>query len=275
MKVAGGCDAHTHIFGPYDRYPLVGASAYVPPLAAFEMHAAMLRDLGLDRAVLIQPAPYRLDHSALLAALECAEGRLRGTGVVDENTSDATLDRMRAAGVTGFRFVEAHNPNGEGRYPGTIGFDAARNMSERLLERGFHLQLWAGLADCVAIAREAAAMGMPLVLDHLAGIGPDDDPDDPLFADLLAAIGTGHVWVKLTYHRQSRQPRRYEDMRRAVTALSEAGPSRLIWGSDWPFVRMEGREPDPVALTSQLHDWVGAARFRRIMADNPAELFGY
>lgn len=275
MKIPGGCDTHTHIFGPYDRFPLVGASAYAPPLAPFETHAAMLADHGLERAVLIQPAPYRFDHSALLDALERGAGRLRGIGVIDENATDEELDRLRAAGVAGFRFVEARNPNGEGRYPGTTGFDAARMLHERLRPRGFQLHLWAGLEDCAAIAEEAAAMGMPLVLDHLAGIGPDDDPDGPAFARLLAALSSGHVWIKLTYHRQSRNPRRYDDMRRAVTALAEANASRLLWGSDWPFVRMEGREPNGAALLEQLGDWLGEARCRKIMADNPAELFGF
>jgi len=273
--MAGMCDAHTHVFGPYEQFPDAGGTTYTPPLAPFDRHAAMLQDVGIDRAVLIQPTSYFRDHRALLDALSRSPSHLRGVGVINDSVSDEELAMLRSAGVVGLRFVEMPNPAGGGRYPGTTGFDCARSLADRLRQHGFHLQLWAPLAVCAQLAGEAAAMGMPLVLDHMAGIGPEAHPRDEAFAALLAAFREGNLWIKLTYHRQSKKPRDYSDMRHAVDLLAEANPDRLLYASDWPFVRMEGREPDPHFLLSQAHEWLGQERFRKVLVDNSAALFEF
>lgn len=275
LDFAGACDAHLHIFGPYDRFPLAGSSAYTPPLAPFEAQAAMLERLKLERAVMVQPAPYRSDHSAMIDALSRSGGRLRGVGSADETISDQALDELKSHGIVGFRFVEMKSPIGDGRYPGTIGFESARALAPRLKARGLQVQLWAALEDCVELIAEARRLGLVLVLDHLAGVRPDHGPQHPAFRALLDALAANEVWVKLTYLRQSQEPLGYGDMRWAVEALASAGPGRLVWGSDWPFVRMEGREPDPAELLRQLVDWLGPELSRRILVDNPAELFGF
>ncbi|HZV17423.1 MAG TPA: amidohydrolase family protein [Sphingobium sp.] len=275
IKLTGSCDAHCHVFGPYGAFPPSSATTYVPPLAPFDRHQSMMADTGMDRAVLVQPTSYYLDHSALIDALSRAPGRLKGIGVIDGSTSDRELSDMRVAGIVGLRFVEMPNPNGNGRYPGTSGFDVARQTAGTLREHGFHVQLWAPLRTCVELAAEAKALGLTLVLDHMAGIGPETSLSDPDFLGLLDALDQGNVWIKLTYHRQSRLPHDYGDMKRAMLALVECNARRLLYASDWPFVRMEGREPDPRYLIKQLHDWVGQGPAKDILVNNPATLFGF
>ena len=74
----------------------------------------------------------------------------------------------------------------------------------------------------------------------------------------------------------SEASRRFDELdhveRRAFVALA---PERLVWGSDWPHVT-EAHKPDDAALLDLLADWAGDGRVRnRILADNPATLYGF
>jgi predicted TIM-barrel fold metal-dependent hydrolase len=48
----------------------------------------------------------------------------------------------------------------------------------------------------------------------------------------------------------------------------------LLWGSDWPFVRV-AKAPDPASLLEQLHSWLGSDAFVRCLRTNPALLLGH
>ena len=52
---------------------------------------------------------------------------------------------------------------------------------------------------------------------------------------------------------------------------------RLVWGSDWPHVNLDGREmPNDGDLLDVLLDWVPDERTRnRILADNANRLYGF
>ena len=59
--------------------------------------------------------------------------------------------------------------------------------------------------------------------------------------------------------------------------LVKHAPERLVWGSDWPHVNMNGRGmPNDGDLVDLLGEWVPDASVRkRILVDNPATLFGF
>ena len=116
------CDCHTHIFGPSDQFPPSVASIYALPDAAFEVHRATREANGLDRAVLIQPAPYGQDPSAMLDGLNRSGSELRGVGSARSDIGDAALARMDQAGICALRFLEARTPAGE-RYVGSVEID--------------------------------------------------------------------------------------------------------------------------------------------------------
>ena len=74
----------------------------------------------------------------------------------------------------------------------------------------------------------------------------------------------------------------------ALSALIAARSDRVVWGTDWPHPggrRHEGDaafqiEPfikvDDGAALRRLRDWAGdVLRFRRILVDNPARLYGF
>lgn len=259
-----------HVFGPFDQFPIGQAGAYTPPVADRVQHLGILDALGFDHALLIQPSLYGSDHSALLDAIAKSDGRLMGVGSCDASVTGQELAEMRAGGIVALRIVGVPGPDG-GRYPGTQGLDTLEQLLPDMASVGMHAQLWADLDLCVDTATTMAHQGMPLVLDHLAGLSPQDRPGSYRFDKLVDALSSGLVWIKLTYLRRSAQPLDYQDMRDTVEALAAAAPDQLLWGSDWPFVRMAA-QPDPAFLLDQLLTWLGREAFVQCMTENPTRL---
>ncbi|MCP5688368.1 amidohydrolase family protein, partial [Klebsiella pneumoniae] len=68
----------------------------------------------------------------------------------------------------------------------------------------------------------------------------------------------------------------YAELEPFHRALVSKRPDRLLWGSDWPFVRMADASPDVGQLLDVFMNWVGdEAIIRQILVDNPAHLFGF
>jgi 2-pyrone-4,6-dicarboxylate lactonase len=261
----GACDTHTHVFDARFRH---GPSPYDLPAADLAVHAAMRATLGVARAVLVQPAPYGRDPACLLDALTRSRGTLRGVMIADETVSDATLHGWHEAGIRALRFVEMRAPGGTGRYPGAIGVEALHALAPRLRALGWQAHLWATAAQTAALLPSLIPLRVPIVLDHF---GMPGGPGDPAFSAILAALRDGTVWVKATLCRLPD----HAALRPLHDALIEANPHRVLWGSDWPYVRMNPA-PDAGAMLDTFIGWVDDdAVARRILVDNPAALFGF
>ena len=58
---------------------------------------------------------------------------------------------------------------------------------------------------------------------------------------------------------------------------SRHAPERMVWGTDWPHVNLDGREmPNDGDLLDLLAEWVpDAAARNRILVDNACALYGF
>lgn len=273
----GACDTHTHVFGPLERFPLAIAGSYEPPRAPFDVHRAMLDGVGFSCAVLVQPAPYALDCGALVDACARAPDRLRGIAVANRQTSEVSLQELRRRGVSGLRFVEVADPQGGGRYRGSVGFDEFKSLAPQMAAVGLHAQIWADCDRIAAGAEELLSLGVPIVVDHMGKPDVTRGAGDPAFARLVALAAEGRLWVKLSVCRASKQFPDYDDVRPLHDALIAAAPNRLLWGSDWPHVRMGALTPDVGHLVDLFDRWIGhdTDLRRQIMVDNPRNLYGF
>ena len=62
-----------------------------------------------------------------------------------------------------------------------------------------------------------------------------------------------------------------DEMKKKVDAMVDANADRLLWGSDWPFVRMGEHAPTTAALLGLFSEWVDDEALRsRILVDNPS-----
>jgi predicted TIM-barrel fold metal-dependent hydrolase len=206
----------------------------------------------------------------MLDALARGAGRLRGVMIADETIGDATLEAWHAAGVRALRFTEMRAPGGTGRYPGSIGTEALTALAPRLRALGWQAHLWASAAQCAELLPRLLPLGVPIVLDHLA---MPQGLEDPGIDAVLGHLREGSVWVKATLCRvPGGDPARLRPLQDRLVA---ANPDRVLWGSDWPYVRMDPA-PDAGAMLDLFLEWLGDDGLaRRILVENPSALFGF
>ena len=267
--VASGWDCHAHLFGPYDRFPLAPERSYTPPEAVQTHYLALLRRLGLTNGVLVHPSAYGDDHSLLLHAL-ASHPALRGVVVVRPG-SPLPLAGLREQGVRGARF--SHRSGAGANFAGSASFDDLRALAPALAEAGLHAELW---TDCKAlpdVARDLTALPVPVVIDHMGGFDVKAGVDDPGFRTLLRLLETGKVWLKLCAYRNLLAEADWEAGRPFQQKMIAANPQRLVWGSDWPHLRVTPA-PDAVRLLDMFMDWAGSDDVvRQILATNPEALY--
>jgi predicted TIM-barrel fold metal-dependent hydrolase len=262
-----GWDCHAHLFGPYDRYPLVERSVLTPPEAPLPDYLALLQRLDLDHGVLVQPSAYGRDASAVLDALQAHPG-LRGVLVARaEETPD--LSGLQARGVRALRFSQ----RAAGNFPGAANLDDLLALTPALAEAGLHAELWTDAPTLAEIAPTLARMPVPVVIDHMGGFDPAAGIDQPGFVVLRRLLEGGHTWVKLCAYRNTWNRASLADAIPFQRALATANPERLLWGSDWPHLRVEPA-PDPCELLQAMRDaCADPALASRIMIDNPTALY--
>jgi predicted TIM-barrel fold metal-dependent hydrolase len=115
------------------------------------------------------------------------------------------------------------------------------------------------------------------MIDHMGRPDTRGTVDAPGFQALIRFLKSGRGWSKLSApYRTSLQAPPYADITPFAHALVAAVPDRLVWGSDWPHVMLEGLMPNDGALADLLATWVPDVRVRkRILVDNPARLYGF
>ena len=69
----------------------------------------------------------------------------------------------------------------------------------------------------------------------------------------------------------------YDDVAWLARTYVRHAPERCVWGSDWPHPHMPtDYMPDDGDLIDLLLDWAPEQAIRnRILADNPAKLYGF
>ena len=116
-----------------------------------------------------------------------------------------------------------------------------------------------------------------VVFGHLGYMRTAKGIDAPGYQALLRLMRHGRCWVKLTGpYRISGGAMPHADVTLFAHALLRAAPDRVVWGSDWPHVMVKGPMPNDGDLADLLLDWIPDEDLRRrVMADNPARLYGF
>lgn len=268
----GAWDCHAHVFGPYDRFPVVAERRYEPPLAPAEDYFAMLDRVGFERGVIVHASAKGFDMGNVADTLSRRPDRTIGVAVVAPGVGDDELEALHAQGFRGIRVTESGRH--DGRSPGTLYFDDLPRLAPRLNRLGWHLDIW-GRCDLVMNRRaELAGYGLPLMFDHLGYPEVAKGVGDPAFAAFLTWLPTGDFWVKTTPLRVTKTAPHYPEAKPFFRALLETVPDRIVFGSDWPYLSLDDRPPDVGHMVDLLDDWTRDDRLRRkIFVDNPAAFY--
>ena len=281
----GACDCHTHIFGAADRFPFFAGRVYTPPTVLPEEMTAFHRTLHIRRVVIVTPSVYGSDNAATLYGMKARGDDARGVAVIDERTSAADLDAMAAAGFRGIRLNLATGGDNDP----ALARSRLQAAFPRAAARGWHVQIFSDLAVVAGIKDLVLGAPVPVVLDHFGGAQAALGPAQPGFADLVALVGSGKAYVKISgAYRASIQAPDYADAAPLARALIAANPERVVWGTDWPHTNSTtppGRAVSEVTplfqiddgrLLNQLPLWAPDPAVRKaILVDNPARLYGF
>ena len=263
-----GWDCHAHLFGPYDRYPLAVDRSYTPPPALASQYLALIRRLELSNGVLVHPSAYGDDFTLLLDAL-AAHPQLRGIVVVTEGTP-IRLEDLQDKGVRGARF--SHRSGTGANFSGSASFDDLVALAPRLADARLHAELWTDCKVLPDISDRLRTLPVPVVIDHMGGFDVNAGIDQPGFRSLLSLVEDGVVHVKLCAYRNlfGADIERGRLFHRALVA---ANADALIWGTDWPHLRVEPT-PDAAELLALFRRWTDdAALEERMLVANPAALY--
>jgi predicted TIM-barrel fold metal-dependent hydrolase len=263
-------DCHAHVFGPYARYPLTQDRSYTPPEAPIDAYLTHLDALGLNHGVLVNPSAYANDTRLLFDAL-ALHRQLRGVVVVRAG-EPVEWQSLHTRGVRGLRF-SARSGGPAANFAGSASFDDLRELAPQVSTHGLHAELWTDCAALTSLAPQLMQLPVPIVIDHMGGFDVHAGPNSPGFMALLRLLSTGRVWVKLCVYRNLLSEKSMELGRPFHDALLATHPERLVWGSDWPHLRVEPR-PSADALLQLFRQWTpDNATQQRILQTNATALY--
>jgi len=268
-------DAHQHFWSlttPGHEWPTSAEAAIHRNFTPGNL-AAEARDLGLDATVLVQSQPNNIDTHWLLEI--AARTPLVGAvvGWADLAAPDAPMRiaaLARAPKLRGLRPMLQSIADSEWLLGDSIS-PAIRAMVDHGLRfdaliQPRHLPMFARFAD--------RWPDLPIVIDHAAKPFIASETMDPWKAEIAALAARG-VWCKLSGLRTEQAPgQAVSALTPYVSHIVESFGPRLMWGSDWPVLRLSGDTyGDWLATAQRLSGLTGAAR-RRLFQGAAAEFYG-
>ena len=263
-------DCHCHVIEPA-RFPYRADTAYRPagqevaPLDSFER---IMDAHGVRHALIVGTfSGYGVDLSPVLDALDRGAGRYKGIAVVDKSIAASDLALLRARGMVGIA-LNTTLPD--------AGPEGGSKLMRKLADLDMFLNLQVRNDDLLDVLPMIERSGVRLIVDHCGRPSPDRGLDRPGFKALLALGRAGRAVVKLSgYGQFSQQRHPHADAWPFVAALLDAfTPDRLVWGSDWPFLRAAERIDYGPLIELAEHLLPDDAR-RKVFWDTPRALFGF
>ena len=232
-------DAHSHIWTPDTKaYPLGPGyrrfSMKPPSFTVAELQANM-KQVGVNRVVLIQMSFYGFDNSYMLDSIRKHPKTFSGVAVIDQDKPrvDRELRKMKGQGVRGFRI-----------YPKNQG------IQQWLDDPAMHAMWKTGADEDLAMCCLIDADALPaidrmcrrypkttVVIDHFSRIGESGEIKPAEVKALTDLARHKNVYVKISaYYALGKKKPPYHDLAPMIRQMLDAyGRKRLMWASDAPF----------------------------------------
>jgi len=273
MQASRAADCHAHVFCR-GRLPYAPDATYEPhpsQAGSVARFRAVLDAHDLTHGLLVAAEPYGTDNRCLLESIAAGDGRLKGIALVKPDVAEREVVALADAGVVGVRFNLASFGMAQFVHPAT------GRLLALLREMGWFLQIHCEKDQLVEAAPIIGRAGGRVIIDHFGRPDVARGLGQPGFQTLLELGRTGNAVVKLSgAFRSSREGWPYPDVEPFIAAAIEAFTlERCVWGSDWPYVRVNERidyGPELACLQRWLPD---EADRRKVLWETPARLFGF
>jgi predicted TIM-barrel fold metal-dependent hydrolase len=270
---ARAADCHAHVFCG-NRYPHAADTLYAPDVSQAgtgKKFADVLNAHGFTHGLLVGAGVYGTDNRCVAEACVESKGRFKGIALVRPDVPDRELAGLNDQGIVGVRL----NIMNHGMKP--LIEPGAQKLLAKLKEMGWFAQIQVAGNELVEAAPILRKAGVRLLIDHIGRPDVSRGVSQPGFQALLELGREGEAVIKLSGpFRSSREGYPYRDVDPYVAAAIDAfSLDRCIWGSDWPFVRMDERMDYGLGLVC-LQRWLPDAGSRnKVLWTNPQRLFGF
>jgi 2-pyrone-4,6-dicarboxylate lactonase len=287
---AGAIDAHMHVIGPFDRFPLAASAQYKPFAATWQEQKEILVDrMGFWGFVVVQATCHGTDNSVVVDALEHMEGRAAGVASVTEDISTEELKRLHAAGVRGVRFAFLPHIASE-----TTPADVILRIARKVQPFGWHTDLYFLPQTFEIMEPLIRELPTPVLIDHMGRPDVSVEVEKNAYFHQLLELGASRddIYWKVTSPDRYTRSARPEDWGVALPfahALIRHFPGRVVSGTDRPRPNMNtvivtGRGDPPNKMPNDgdiANHWIwpvahrDAAVLNQILVENPRKLYEF
>lgn len=265
---SGACDCHMHIFD-VARFPPPFPDRPTTANATVADYRLLQKRLGTTRNIVVTPR--NSANEVTLDAIKQFAPNARGVAVVPMSITDAELKRLNDGGIRGHRF-DFNDPSAN------VSPDAVEAFAKRAADLGWHLQLFMNGDKIMQFADMLRRLPTQIVLDHMGQPPLPAGTEHPSHRVVLELLDKGRTWVKLSNIPSNSKigAPAYPEATKTAQALVKAAPERLVWGTDWPHPGEREHKPNDAQLFDLWSEWAPNEAIRnRILADNPAALYGF
>ncbi len=232
-------DAHVHVWSDdILRYPFCPHDGLSHPAeeATINDFYASAADANFIDVVLIQPRVYGFDHAYVYDVAAALRGHARVVPSVNVRRDRATKELRELAAdplTAAFRVVAL------GDVPADwLSWPSAHQAWETAAELDLPVDMLIDACQIPLVEQVAAAHpDLTIIIDHMARCTPTFQPE---YAPPLYHLAKhSNIYMKLSaVDRLSEGEFPFKDMWNLMAGLyREYGPSRLLWGSDWPHLQ--------------------------------------
>lgn len=286
----GAIDAHMHVIGPFDRFPLSPTTQYEPFPATWQEQKEILIDkMGFWGYVVVQATCHGTDNRVVIDALEHMDGRAAGVAAVTEDVTRDQLQRMHEAGVRGVRFAFLPHIARD-----TTPAEVIQRIAVKVEPFGWHTDLYFLPAAFEVMEPLIRSLPTPVIIDHMGRpdvtvpVGKND------YFERLLELGASRdgIFWKITSPDRYTRSARPEDWPMALPfahALVEHFPGNVISGTDRPrpnmnMVILTGRGDPPNKMPNDgdiANFWIWPSvhedpeLLRQVLVVNPRKLYDF
>ena len=232
-------DAHSHIWTPdTEKYRLAAGffrANMDPPSFTVEELQTNLKQIDVNRVVLIQMSFYGFDNSYMLDAIRDNPGMFSGVAVIDQDAlrPDLTMIELKNQGVRGFRIYPKNKPS-----KNWLDGEAMHTMFDTGTKERLQMCCLINPDALPALDRMCRDFPeTPVVIDHICRIGVSGKVMESDVKALCDMARHKNVTVKISaFYALGRKTPPYHDLAPLIKRVYEAyGAERLMWASDAPF----------------------------------------
>ncbi|HYR89527.1 MAG TPA: amidohydrolase family protein [Terriglobia bacterium] len=286
----GAIDAHMHVIGPFDRFPLSPKSKYEPFAAPWkEQKEILIGKMGFWGFVVVQATCHGTDNAVVVDALENMGGRAAGVASVTEDVTAEELRRLNAAGVRGVRFAFLPHIANE-----TTPADVIQRIAEKIQPLGWHTDLYFLPETFEVMEPLIRSLPTPVIIDHMGRPDVNVPVHKNTYFQRLLELGSRRkdVFWKVTSPNRYTRSSRPEDWGTALPFAHELlkhFPENIISGTDRPHPNMntvivtgKGNPPNKMPNDGDIANfWIWPAAhnnpdlLRQILVVNPRKLYQF